>query len=148
MVRPIISGLRPNHHPRNNCWLFSIALPLLSSNSAHGARMLLRWKIFVPSIASCVARRPEAPKGFCIWSDTACTPARLVGWLKLAGSSSGFGAFCTTKPKFLAVLERIYHRGDAEHAETENAETTDFTDGLQWTRAFAVPQGWRCAPFI
>jgi len=36
----------------------------------------------------------------------------------------------------------------AEHAETENAETTDFTDGLQWTRAFAVPQGRRCAPFI
>ena len=55
---------------------------------------------------------------------------------------------CTTKPKFLAFLERIFHRGDAEHAETENAETTDFTDGLQWTRAFAVPQGRRCAPFI
>ena len=54
----------------------------------------------------------------------------------------------TTKLKFLAVLERIFHRRDAEHAETENAETTDFTDGLQWTRAFAVPQGRRCAPFI
>ena len=59
-----------------------------------------------------------------------------------------YSRYCTTKPKFLAVLARIFHRGDAEHAETENAETTDFTDGPQWTRAFAVPQGRRCAPFI
>ena len=59
-----------------------------------------------------------------------------------------FQILYTTKPQFLAVLERIFHRGDAEHAETENAETTDFTDELQRTRAFAVPQGRRCAPFI
>jgi len=64
------------------------------------------------------------------------------------GAGEVLDAPCTTKPQFVAVLERIFHRGDAEHAETENAETTGFTDGSQWTRAFAVPQGRRCAPFI
>ena len=39
MVRPFFAGLRPNHHPPTKHWSFYIALPFVSSNSAHEARM-------------------------------------------------------------------------------------------------------------
>ena len=39
MVRRFFAGLRPNHHPPTKHWSFYIALPFVSSNSAHEARM-------------------------------------------------------------------------------------------------------------
>src|SRR5947207_102988 len=41
MVRPFFAGLRPNHHPSTKHWSFYIALPFVSSHSAHEARMPL-----------------------------------------------------------------------------------------------------------
>jgi hypothetical protein len=93
VVRPLFAGLRLNHHPQNNYWLFYISWRLLSSNSAPEVRMLLLWIMFVPGFVSPAAKLPEMRKVYCSWLGMACTRVKSVDWWKRVGSSSGSGVF-------------------------------------------------------
>ena len=93
VARPSLFRIAPKPPPPKNYWSFYIASLLLSSNSAHGAQVVLLLKI-VPSIASFVVRPHRTLMEFCRWLDTACTRAKSAGLLKLVGSSFGSGAFC------------------------------------------------------
>ncbi len=77
MARPLFAGLRPTTTPKTT-WSFYIALPLLSSNSAQEARMLLPSKMFVSVIVPSAGRQPAMPMANSRLLATACIPAKSV----------------------------------------------------------------------
>ena len=76
MAEPIFGGLCPNHRPPKTTWSFYIALPSLSSNSAHEARMRLLLKIFASVIVQSAGRQRGMLKANYRLLVTACTHAK------------------------------------------------------------------------